>query len=376
MTNQCDACGSPVPEDAPGGACPRCRLAPGGGTHADAPTGVPRPVGPPPLPPWPSYPRPPYPMHPYPQPPVESRLSRMAVFNAFATPIAILIGILAAVLLESATGSGRSSYGSAGGPPPTSSIASLLVGLGALAVAFLGFVLSIVAWARISGSGGRLRGLGFAITGTFLPVGILVLLVPFMFFVAVSGEVERPDASWDDMPILARESPPSVLEPGRAPWPEPTPSPTPLEAPRTEAPDISGIEVGGGGITDPRDREMIALRIEERMGMLRDLIGNDPLDPAVLRRLYEPDRSAPQIEKMATSLFNRRYDEGSLGLPLYAAETLRLPIARYRIDRILVDDDGTAATVHARATGDHAVTFRMEKHGDGWWFAVDRVELK
>ena len=80
---------------------------------------------------------------------------------------------------------------------------ALLGGIG------IGFLLSLISWIRIASSGGALTGLGFAITGTILPVVLGVLLVPLVFFqlsVVLMSQVPSPTRQMTILPIVTTRS--------------------------------------------------------------------------------------------------------------------------------------------------------------------------
>jgi hypothetical protein len=281
--------------------------------------------------------------------PVESRRSRMAVIGGLAVPGALVLGVLGILVFRLLMPENA--------PAALISILSLALVGGVV----IGFALSLISWIRIGSSGGRLTGLGFAITGTILPVVLGVLLVPLVFFFAMV-QVEAPPEPTMTSQLFGEDGEVGLGE-RAASWPE---VPPPLAAP---AP-IHGIEVSGGTAAD---RAQAAMFVPLRVAKLTECLENGHVHGVDLLELYGED--AEHLVGESSDLRDRELlrAQNKAGLPLYALKKLPVRFHNYEIVAIHLSPDGETAVITAKAAPDHILRFGMVRKQGTWWFAFSEV---
>jgi len=277
---------------------------------------------------------------------VKSRLSRMAVIGGLAIPGSLVIGIILALVIGALL------------PPDTAKSVIGIVGLALGVGIVLGFLFSLISWIRIGSSGGRLRGLGFAVIGTILPVLLGLVLVPLVVLLVMPvREVIEPPVMYTGEEI--------GIGGGPAPRPEPA---TPLSSHSVVI--TGGIGLGLG------ERIAIADSIGRRLQLLLQCDAEDPLASVSVRKLYGNDPLLPAVESNDPRDLIQLRAQNRTGLPLFPPANLPKPLKAYRISEIKVADDGRTAKVTAWAGPGHGIEFGMRKSQGLWWFDFGEVKVK
>ncbi len=255
----------------------------------------------------------------------------MALIGGLAIPGAVVLAVVA-VLGTGLVGS----HGTSISVMPIFVLASI-VGIG------VGFLLSLISWSRIGSSGGRLRGLGFAITGTILPVLLGLVLVPLaVFLVMPVEEAIEPPVMYTGEKIGIGGGAMPRLEP-----------PIP--------PGSQSIVIKGGISLGQGERVAIANSISHRLQLLLQCDAEDPLTSVNIRNLCGDDALIPAVESDDPRDLELLRVQNQTGLPLFPPAKLPLPLKTYRIFEIQVAADGRTAKVRARAGAAHGMEFGMRE---------------
>ncbi len=275
------------------------------------------------------------------------RLSRLAVAGGLSVPVAVAVSALVFALTANAIHGREEDF---------------IAGQAALSVyvvlASMGWLLSIVAWIRIARSRGRLRGKGWAVTGTILaPVLSCMGLVPAMLLLRAARPI-RVEVGAGGARIAEFRPGSRVRLPG-------------IDVSRQDG--ATDVRIGGAAADDAR--AVVTSLLARLAPAPADGAAADPwlrehyteTDVADLRRRMEADGAA----------FRRDGASGALGLPLASGSLVALPLVPLRFVAVTADSvDPARATAEVTTESGLRLRFPLRREGDRWFLAVGPVEVE
>jgi hypothetical protein len=231
--------------------------------------------------------------------------------------------------------------------------------VGAAALLFVGFVLSIVGLVQISRSAGRLYGTAWGVVGVILtPLTLLALGVLALAFV---GEVEPPPEG-DPFPNV-RKADWGAWDELVRPGPVAPPAPR-LEGPRSDA-SAAALKVVGGPVrwTDS-DRVRATGEIEALWTRLVAVMEREPNPDVKALALAPAERE--RLRAMATEQRKRAQDWNRLGMPFLNRQVP--PLSDYRLGWLVLEK-GAERGRAVMAKSDSVLSFPVARV-DGTWYAT------
>jgi tRNA A-37 threonylcarbamoyl transferase component Bud32 len=267
------------------------------------------------------------------------RVSRLAVLGALLIPFSLATGVLAGLATQTKP---RGVHG------PDAFTTGVLATAGTLVT---GLMVSVIAWVRIAGSGGRLLGKGWAIVGTILPAVALLVAAPFVTLTGIRIDSD-PDSEREAIRRLRDAGPP----PGR-------------EERAAAAAKVVGAPEGWSTET-----KAFHVRTAEIMwSRVLKVVQSEPNPDA--KALALPPFERARYAAMTSAQRKEAAEVSRLGVAFAGAQDA--PWDALRLAWMVLSPDGRAGRlVLATSSGASTVAFPVVYEEATWWPALGAVEIQ